>query len=110
MNKTKGREELESRAESCGKDSFDLFERGFTFRDAGGQEAWYNDGTYGPFIDPESGQSVYITSNVYLQDGEYTLGTGAEYSDMLEHFRINPLFCEQVLDNWRNTVYNRISG
>ena len=110
VNKTKGREELENRAESSGKDSFDLFERGFTFRDAGGQEAWYNDGTYGSFIDPESGKSVFITSNVYLQDGEYTLGTGTEYSDMLEHFRINPLFCEQVLDNWRNTVYNRISG
>ena len=57
------------------------FKEGFTFRKAGGTEAIYNDSMD---IDLEvDGHMLHITDNVYLHDGEYTLGLTAEYKRIL---------------------------
>lgn len=58
------------------------FKEGFTFRKAGGTEAIYNDS-----MDIEldvDGHHLHITDNVYLHDGEYTLGLTAEYKRILQ--------------------------
>lgn len=58
------------------------FKQGFTFKEAGGIDAFYND-------EPEitsmtfEGKTIPITSNVALVDGVYTLGITAEYSEIL---------------------------
>lgn len=58
------------------------FKEGFTFRKAGGTEAIYNDSMD---IDLEvDGHMLHITDNVYLHDGEYTLGLTAEYKRILQ--------------------------
>lgn len=58
------------------------FKEGFTFRKAGGTEAIYNDS-----MDIEldvDGHHLHITDNVYLHDGEYTLGLTADYKRILQ--------------------------
>ena len=110
VNKKIGSKELLMAAAQDTDDPFETFDRGFTFYEAGGTEAWYNDEPYGVWVEPESGNTINITRNVYLQDGEYTLSTTPDYWDILEHFRINPDFAEQVLDNWYKSEYNKING
>lgn len=60
------------------------FEEGFTFRDAGGTVAIYND-------DPEikeyeiDGHHLWITSNTVILPSEYTLGITGEYERIIKY-------------------------
>lgn len=76
VNKKKGAEEL---AKAGGIDSF---VEGFTFRDAGGLEAVYNDSPEFAYYEVE-GRKIQITSNVYLKPSTYTLGLSADYARLL---------------------------
>ena len=80
VNKKKGAEELAKRG------GVTAFRPGFVFREAGGLESVYND-------EPEiselirEGNSIPITSNVYMCDSEYTVGITADYMRILERAR-----------------------
>lgn len=108
VQKIAGAEELQREAAEQGDDVFDCFAPGFTFREAGGVASWYNDSDFGIYT-VDDGRSVYISSNVYLAEDEYTLSLTADYMDMVEQLRKNPNFCEEVLDIWHKSVYNRIN-
>ena len=110
VSKKKGKDELIGDAREKNLDAFNLFERGYVFTTSAGVEAWYNDGTYGGYIDSETNKRVDITANVYLQESEYTLNTGRDYSAMLLQLEKNPNFCEEILDKWRSVIYNRLTG
>lgn len=79
--KKKGAEEL---AESGG---LEAFKEGFIFRKAGGTESVYND-------DPEiksiirEGRKIELSSNLYITDSQYTLGTTGEYKRLLDYVDI----------------------
>lgn len=69
---------------------------GFTFREAGGTEALYNDN-----IDMwlhVDGHDLHITDNVCIRPSEYTLGITGEYEYLLKH-------AELLFDLW--TEYQR---
>lgn len=108
VQKSAGAEELQREAAEKGDDVFDCFAPGFTFREAVGVASWYNDTDFGNYT-VEDGRSVYISSNVYLAEDEYTLSLTADYMDIVEHLRRNPNFCDEVLDIWRKKVYNKIN-
>ena len=100
--RTINRKERRTKGEKL--DAFDMFERGYEFQLAGGQEATYNDNDYGELqID---GKSLYVTANLYLEDGSYTLGITSDYSDIIDTFQRKPHFCEKVLDLWKKFEYN----
>ena len=65
-------------AELARKGGLQALENGFTFRDAGGLNAQYNDV---PIISEWEvrGHKIPITSNVYLYPSEYTLGETADF-------------------------------
>ncbi len=70
----------------------DAFKEGFTFREAGGLEAIYNDRPEVPYFIRGDGVAVPITSNLYLGPSTYTLGLTAEYRRILEfHFLDIPI-------------------
>ena len=79
--KKKGAEELSRRG------GLEAFKEGFTFYDAGGVEAVYND-IKDPIEVTIDGQTLRITSNVLLRDGTYTLGITGEYKRILENPKI----------------------
>lgn len=54
------------------------FREGFIFRDSAGQEATYNDDWYDQPVEID-GHTLEIGPNIYLEDGEYTLGLTLEY-------------------------------
>lgn len=60
------------------------FKDGFTFYDAGGLEAIYNDDPEESYYIREDGVPIPLTSNVYLRPSTYTLGLTAEYRRILE--------------------------
>ena len=60
------------------------FKDGFTFYDAGGLEAIYNDDPEESYYIREDGVPIPLTSNVYLKPSTYTLGLTAEYRRILE--------------------------
>ena len=63
----------------------DAFQEGFTFFEAGGLEAVYNDKPPEHYyIRPDGAGPVPITSNLYLGPSTYTLGLTAEYRRLLE--------------------------
>lgn len=63
----------------------EAFKDGFTFYDAGGLEAVYNDDPEEKYyFRPEDGEPIPITSNVYLRPSTYTIGLTAEYIHLLE--------------------------
>lgn len=63
----------------------DAFKEGFTFFEAGGLEAVYNDKpTEHYYIRPDGAGPVPVTSNLYLGPSTYTLGLTAEYRRLLE--------------------------
>lgn len=109
VQKSAGAKELQGRADEAGDDAFDVFAPGFVFREAGGVAAWYNDEYFGPYEVPGTGRSVNIGCNTYLGEDEYTLSLTPDYMDMVEQLRKNPNFCEEVLDTWHKSVYNRIN-
>lgn len=53
------------------------FREGFVFHENGGMEAFYND-TWGDPIEID-GHRLELPPNIYLQNGEYTLGLTLEY-------------------------------
>ena len=75
VSKKKGGAELQAAG------GFDAFEDGFTFRDAGGLEAVYNDAiSIHRNID---GHDLHITDNVCLKPSEYTLGKSEDFMRLL---------------------------
>ena len=57
--------------------SLEKFQEGFIFRESGGMEAYYNDVPAEPIeID---GHTLELPPNIYLENGEYTLGVTMEY-------------------------------
>ena len=64
--------------------TIDNFKEGFTFYAAGGTESVYNDDPEVKKIQRE-GHELYITSNVFIRDSTYTLGTTGEYKRILKH-------------------------
>lgn len=109
VQKSAGAIELLQVAEENGADTFDAFSPGFTFRAAGGVAAWYNDSDFGQYEVGGECRSVYISSNTFLAEDEYTLSLTPDYMDMVEQLRKNPNFCDEVLDIWHKSVYNRIN-
>lgn len=108
VQKIAGAEELQREAAVQGHDVFDCFTPGFTFREAGGVASWYNDSDFGNYT-VDDGRCLYISSNVYLAEDEYTLSLTADYMDIVEQLRRNPNFCEEVLDIWHKKVYDKIN-
>ena len=76
VNKKLGGKELEKAG------GIRAFAEGFTFSDAGGTNAKYNDV---PNIDSiiREGRKIPITSNIYLSPSTYTLGITSEYRNLL---------------------------
>ena len=54
------------------------FKEGFIFRENAGQEAYYNDDWMDDPVEID-GHMLWISPNIYLQQGEYTLGLTLEY-------------------------------
>ena len=77
VNKKLGGIELEKRG------GLKALQEGFTFFDAGGTEAIYNDENLG-LIDYH-GRQLNITRNVVIKESTYTLGLTDEYIRILEH-------------------------
>ena len=78
VNKQKGGRELDEHG------GLSAFEEGFTFKDAGGTQAVYNDDP--PVHEVEiDGHLLEITSNVAILPSEYTLGITGEYERILKY-------------------------
>lgn len=62
------------------------FNVGFTFREAGGLEAKYNDMKCGEckYVTSPDGEEHRVTSNVTLKESTYKLSLAQDYSDLLE--------------------------
>ena len=79
VSKSLGGKELESHG------GITAFHEGFTFEEAGGLEAVYND-DINEVIDVD-GHILKITSNVVLRPSTYTLGLSADYKRLLTEVR-----------------------
>lgn len=79
VSKSLGGKELESHG------GITAFHEGFTFEQAGGLEAVYNDDV--DTIIYVEGQSLHITANVVLRPSTYTLGLSADYKRLLTEVR-----------------------
>lgn len=79
VSKSLGGKELEAHG------GITAFHEGFTFEQAGGLEAVYNDDV-DTVINIE-GHSLYITANVVLRPSTYTLGLSADYKRLLTEVR-----------------------
>ena len=80
--KKKGGEELEAHG------GITAFHEGFTFEEAGGLEAVYNDIPFGEYSEYQAeGRTLRITSNVSLRHSTYTLGLAADYKRLLTEIR-----------------------
>ena len=77
VGKTAGARELEAAG------GITAFKDGFTFHEAGGLEALYNDRPEIDRWEVEPGRHVGIISNVVLRESTYTLGVTAEYLRLL---------------------------
>ena len=78
VNKKKGAEEL---LENGG---IEAFKDGFKFVKSGGTESTYND-LKEPVVYNVEGRDITFTSNIYIEDGIYTLGLTEEYMWLLQH-------------------------
>lgn len=76
VNKKKGGEELQN------KGGLEAFKPGFTFVEAGGTEALYNDHV-NMYTVTDKGNPVHITPNVVIKESTYTLGITGEYTRIL---------------------------
>ena len=79
VSKSLGGKELESHG------GITAFHEGFTFEQAGGLEAVYNDDI--DTVIYVEGHSLHITSNVVLKPSTYTLGLSADYKRLLTEVR-----------------------
>ena len=62
------------------------FKTGFCFREAGGTESVYNDMKPGEhFTIIRENKKINVTSNVFIRDSEYTLGSSADYVRILDN-------------------------
>lgn len=75
------------------------FRVGFTFHDAAGLEAIYNDDDYGPYT--VDGHELKITRNVVLRPSFYRIGMAGDYQRILK----NPLIYEAIFDKG---IYKRV--
>lgn len=80
VGKSAGAKELEK------KGGIQAFNVGFTFREAGGLEAKYNDMKCGEckYVTSPDGEEHRVTSNVTLKESTYKLSLAQDYSDLLE--------------------------
>lgn len=81
--------EITERAAELGLQMFDI---GFEFREAGGLEAVYNDAPAIIYRDPETGESISITSNLNLRPSSYTMGLSNDYERLwrkIQYFGID---------------------
>lgn len=78
VNKKKGAEEL---LENGG---IEAFKDGFKFVKSGGTESTYND-LKEPVVYNVEGRDITFTSNIYIENGIYTLGLTEEYMWLLQH-------------------------
>lgn len=76
VNKKQGGEELQR------KGGLEAFKQGFTFVDAGGTDAIYNDHVDMYTVD-DQGNQIHITPNVVIKESTYTLGITGEYKRIL---------------------------
>lgn len=81
VGKSAGAKELQAAG------GIDAFKEGFTFYEAGGLEALYNDKPEISAWEVEPGRTVPITANVVLRESTYTLGLTAEYLRLLRGVR-----------------------
>jgi len=72
------------------------FKSGFTFREAGGLDVIYNDKPEIDHIEVD-GYIVPITKNVYLEQGEYTLGLSQDYARLIDAILAGRLDFETIL-------------
>lgn len=79
VSKSLGGKELESHG------GITAFHEGFTFEQAGGLEAVYNDDV--DTVIYVEGYSLHITANVVLRPSTYTLGLSADYKRLLTEVR-----------------------
>ena len=99
VTKKKGGAELDRGDEyGTGLERFVNTDKPFTFHDAGGTEAMYNDA---PMIGSViiDGHKLDITPNVVIRDSTYTLGITAEYDCLLQNSKL-------PLDFWGADSYN----
>ena len=82
VNKIKGGKEL---------GTLENYKEGFTFYEAGGREAIYNDNS--DFWIEREGRRLHITRNVVLRPSTFTLGMTAEYKRLMQI----PKFIEKVI-------------
>ena len=76
VNKKKGGEELQKAG------GLEAFKPGFTFVEAGGTDALYNDHV-NMYTVTDKGNPVHITPNVVIKESTYTLGVTGEYTRIL---------------------------
>ena len=76
---------------------------GFVFREAGGTAAIYNDLLNSYDYTLPDGKVLTISSNVYLEPSEYTLGKTQEYKDILT-------LCKQDIDYLEKLWYYEKAG
>lgn len=81
VGKSAGAKELQAAG------GIEAFKDGFTFYEAGGLEALYNDKPDILEWEVEPGRKVPITANVVLRESTYTLGLTAEYLRLLRGVR-----------------------
>lgn len=81
VGKSAGAKELQAAG------GIEAFKDGFTFYEAGGLEALYNDKPEISEWEVEPGRKVPITANVVLRESTYTLGLTAEYLRLLRGVR-----------------------
>ena len=97
-----GVEKRRGAAELAKRGGLEALQDGFVFREAGGLAARYNDF---PEVTEiwKDGEQIEITSNIYLYQSEYTVGTLEEYKRII---RMSHILFDKILKE----VYNEING
>lgn len=108
VNKKEGGRELKAASSAEGRDAFEIFDKGFIFRLAGGEESRYNDEEFGIYH-PDPDHSIFISANLHLEDSTYTISLTEEYNDIVNEFQRHPDLCAKVLDMWESWEYNEHS-
>ena len=84
--KRKGKTSNAGGEELARNGGLEAFKPGFTFTDAGGTEALYNDNV-DIYLEID-GHTLHITDNVCIRPSEYTLGITGEYQWLLNHVEL----------------------
>lgn len=83
--------------ELASKGGIKSFTEGFTFRDAGGAQAIYNDAS--DYWTTVEGHKVHVTRNVTIEDRTYTLTLAPDYDKILY------AIAKEKLDNYLDVCY-----